>query len=200
MPHLFRGHIVLGHLGLVEFVDLKIPDSWSHPSIPPLGCILCRQHLLATEGCPMMPDVGHPRIEFLVLADRAEVSGGKLYMMGGCWDRVQLPALEPRAMFPAGVAMRVLVAIDDLAGYTVSLSLTGPGEPTIVPNKFQFLRDVQIPADQPSPLAVLIASECFLGIKSSGVHRLRATIDGGDFAETRFLVTIPEPSARAVAT
>jgi hypothetical protein len=148
----------------------------------------------------MMPDVGHPKIEFLVLADRAEVSGGKLYMMGGCWDRVQLPSLEPRAMFPAGVAMRVLVAIDDLAGHTVSLSLTGPGEPTIVPNEFQFLRNVQIPADQPSPLAVLIASECFLGINSGGVHRLRATVDGGDFVETQFLVTIAEPPAPALVT
>lgn len=143
----------------------------------------------------MMPAVGRPKIEFLVLADRAEVSGGKLYMMGGCWDRVQLPGLDASAMLGAGVAMRVLVALGDTAPHTVTLSLIGPGDPAVTPSQFQFLRNAEVPPDQPDPLAVLLATECYLGIKAAGAHKLRATIDGGEFVETRFLVVIPDPTS-----
>ncbi|HEV8634974.1 MAG TPA: hypothetical protein VG370_12130 [Chloroflexota bacterium] len=31
--------------------------------------------------------LNHPHIEFLILADRAEAINGKLYLMGGAWDR-----------------------------------------------------------------------------------------------------------------
>jgi hypothetical protein len=146
----------------------------------------------------MMPEVAYPRIEFLLLADRAEVTSGKLYMMGGCWDRVQLPGLEAGAMLGAGVAMRVLVALADTGTHTVTLSLTGPNEPTIIPNQFQFLRNPTVAADQPEPLAVLLASECYLGIKEAGVYRLRASIDGGAPIETQFSVVVPGAQAIAV--
>ena len=144
----------------------------------------------------MMPVVGQPKIEFLLLADRAEISGGKLYMMGGCWDRVQLPTLDATAMLGAGVALRVLVALEDTATHTVTLSVVGPENPTVIPNQFQFLRSAEVPADQPSPLAVLLAAECFFGIKAPGVHRLRATVDGGDSNETQFLVIVPHQLAQ----
>lgn len=148
----------------------------------------------------MMPEVGHPRIEFLLVADRAEVSGGKLYLMGGCWDRVQLPALDVSAVLGAGIALRVLLALEDTASHTITLSFEGPGEPTIIPNEFQFVRNADVPAGQVSPLAVLLATECFLGIKAGGVHRIRATIDGGAFLETQIMVIAPEHAAPTLTT
>ena len=33
-------------------------------------------------------DLNTPRVDFIILADRAEVLNGKLYMMGGGWDRI----------------------------------------------------------------------------------------------------------------
>ena len=35
----------------------------------------------------MVPGIDQVEIDFLLLADRAEVLNGKLYMMGGAWDR-----------------------------------------------------------------------------------------------------------------
>ncbi len=38
----------------------------------------------------MLPTIEQVEIDFLLLADRAEVLNGKLYMMGGAWDRRQV--------------------------------------------------------------------------------------------------------------
>lgn len=35
-------------------------------------------------------DLNRPSVDFLILADRAEVLNGKLYMMGGGWDRLNI--------------------------------------------------------------------------------------------------------------
>ena len=37
-----------------------------------------------------LSELTDPHIEFLILADRAEVLNGKLYMMGGSWDRLSI--------------------------------------------------------------------------------------------------------------
>lgn len=38
-------------------------------------------------------------IDFLLLADKAEVINGKLYMMGGGWDRLGVPDLGKETLF-----------------------------------------------------------------------------------------------------
>lgn len=38
--------------------------------------------------------VPHTRVEYLILADRVEAFNGKLYMMGGGWDRITVQNLE----------------------------------------------------------------------------------------------------------
>ena len=42
----------------------------------------------------MLPGLERVEIDFLLLADRAEVLNGKLYMMGGAWDRRQVSNIE----------------------------------------------------------------------------------------------------------
>jgi hypothetical protein len=44
---------------------------------------------------------------YLILADGAQVQGGKLYVLGGGWDRVQLP--EYPSSIPVGIALGVRV-------------------------------------------------------------------------------------------
>jgi hypothetical protein len=48
-----------------------------------------------------------PSVEFLLLADRAEAISGKLYVMGGAWDRLWLSEFPKQ--FGASVAIGVLV-------------------------------------------------------------------------------------------
>ena len=46
-------------------------------------------------------------VDFLLLADRAEILNGKLYMMGGAWDRRFISNIE--APVPLSIAIGVLV-------------------------------------------------------------------------------------------
>ena len=39
-----------------------------------------------------------PEIDYLLVADRAEVVSGKLYLMGGSWDRITPPQFPHRMM------------------------------------------------------------------------------------------------------
>lgn len=50
---------------------------------------------------------GQPGIDFLILADRAEAINGKLYMMGGGWDRLNLSDLTQPA--PISLAVGILI-------------------------------------------------------------------------------------------
>lgn len=51
------------------------------------------------------------RLDFLILADKAEAIGGKLYLMGGGFDRVALPQLPGSALFD--VAAGILVGYNE---------------------------------------------------------------------------------------
>jgi hypothetical protein len=46
-------------------------------------------------------------VDFLILADRAEVLNGKLYMMGGGWDALGMPGPDQPAQFTAVLAFLV---------------------------------------------------------------------------------------------
>jgi len=48
-----------------------------------------------------------PTVEFLILADRAEAVNGKLYMMGGGWDRLNVLDLNQ----PSNISFAVSVLI-----------------------------------------------------------------------------------------
>lgn len=47
----------------------------------------------------------HAEVDYLLVADRAEVVSGKLYLMGGSWDR-----LRP-ARFPHGMVLGIAVGV-----------------------------------------------------------------------------------------
>jgi Family of unknown function (DUF6941) len=47
------------------------------------------------------------RLEFLILADKAEAIGGKLYLMGGGFDRVWMTAIPGPAQFDVAVGVLV---------------------------------------------------------------------------------------------
>jgi hypothetical protein len=48
-----------------------------------------------------------PEVDFLILADSAQVQGNKLYMLGGGWDNVHARRLP--AMHPMGIGVGILV-------------------------------------------------------------------------------------------
>ncbi len=49
-----------------------------------------------------------PEIEWIILADSAEAIGGKVYMMGGGWDRIQ-GSREPNDIRHFAIALSIIV-------------------------------------------------------------------------------------------
>ena len=56
---------------------------------------------------PEMEALNQPTVDFLILADRAEVQGNKLYVMGGGWDRIALQTFEAPALTSFAVGILV---------------------------------------------------------------------------------------------
>jgi hypothetical protein len=55
----------------------------------------------------------HTEIDYLLVADRAEVVNGKLYLMGGSFDRLQPPRFPFQLMLGVAVGIRVPLSETD---------------------------------------------------------------------------------------
>lgn len=63
-----------------------------------------------------------PEIDYLLVADRAEVVNGKLYLMGGSWDRIQPAQFPHRMMLGIALGVRIPFAYTD-DQHTVAIEL-----------------------------------------------------------------------------
>ena len=63
-----------------------------------------------------------PEVDYLLVADRAEVVNGKLYLMGGSWDRVQPQQVPHRMMLGIALGVRIPFAYTD-DQHTVAIEL-----------------------------------------------------------------------------
>jgi len=63
-----------------------------------------------------------PEIDYLLVADRAEVVAGKLYLMGGSWDRIQPPSFPHRMLLGIALGVRIPFAHTD-DQHTVAIDL-----------------------------------------------------------------------------
>jgi hypothetical protein len=48
-----------------------------------------------------------PEVDFLILADRAEAIGGKLYMMGGAWDQIAVVDFTKPILFSIALGITI---------------------------------------------------------------------------------------------
>ena len=63
-----------------------------------------------------------PEVDYLLVADRAEVVNGKLYLLGGSWDRIQPQQFPHRMMLGIAVGVRIPFAHTD-DQHTVAIEL-----------------------------------------------------------------------------
>ena len=68
-----------------------------------------------------------PEVDYLLVADRAEVVNGKLYLMGGSWDRIQPQQFPHRMMLGIAVGVRIPFAYTD-EQHTVAIEIQHEGE------------------------------------------------------------------------
>jgi hypothetical protein len=64
--------------------------------------------MMSTEPDAFVQSLNQPELDFVIVADRAEVVNGKLYMMGGGYDRIYLSE-EPPRVFSISFVVGVLV-------------------------------------------------------------------------------------------
>lgn len=134
----------------------------------------------------MVDERAEPFIDFMFVADRAEAFTGKLYIMGGCWERIQVPGLP--ALHSMGVAVRVVIpAGDSTPEHTVAFAIEGPGEPTLTLNGVGIRRPAG-PADAREQ--AIVAAPFSATFTEAGRHILTATLNGADRKEWAFEVAV----------
>jgi hypothetical protein len=116
-----------------------------------------------------------PEIDYLLVADRAEVVNGKLYLMGGAWDRIS-PATFPHRMI-LGIALGVRIPFahtDDQ--HTVAVELL-QDEQRLVGFEAR-LTTGRPPGMAGMDMLVPMAFNIPVSIPAEGQAVLRAAVDG----------------------
>ncbi len=135
-----------------------------------------------------------PRVEWLILADAAQVVGNKLYLLGGGWD-----TLTVASPFPAQQRLAIAVSfavpwnqtnVDH--NFDVEIAAEDGERIAAVGGQFNVGRPPGIPlgAEQRTQLAVDFA----LTFKGVGRHVIIARLEGQEQERVRFnVVTPPTP-------
>ena len=142
-------------------------------------------------------------VEWLILADAAQVVGNKLYLLGGGWDRLTVNSGFP-VNRPCAVALSVKIPWNETnQKHSVEVSVVAEDSVTEVPKtlvkvpgQFEVGRPPGIPPGQDQRIQLAINMN--LKLETSGTFRIIARIEDQDLRETHFNV-VPGPilSARS---
>jgi hypothetical protein len=127
------------------------------------------------------------RSEWIILADSAEIVNGKLYVLGGGWQRLSVAKGFP-ATHRCALSMAVEVPWSDTnvrhEFQVVMQDEDGQEEPMGVKGHFEVGRAAGLTPGQAQ--RVQIASGLTLNIRAAGLYRLVLRIDGEDTAYAPF--------------
>jgi hypothetical protein len=130
-----------------------------------------------------------------MLADRAEVMNGKLYLMGGAWDRLHLGNIDqPVPIFIAFCAVVPYTERDD--DHRLTITITDPDGTQIAPPLAVGFKTGGPPqlergGSQRLPFAV----EAVLKFPSYDSYTLRASIDGRTESDRTLTFWVKDPRA-----
>jgi hypothetical protein len=116
-----------------------------------------------------------PEIDYLLVADRAEVVNGKLYLMGGSWDRIQPQQFPHRMMLGIALGVRIPFAFTD-DQHTVAIELLH--DDTRMIGFEAKLATGRPPGMAGMDMLVPMAFNIPIAIPGEGQVTLRAAIDG----------------------
>jgi len=131
------------------------------------------------------------RVEWVILADHAEVVGGKLYLVGGGWDTIALaPGSERDYLLSLAVSLRVpwnqtnerhdlRIVVEDQDGKELA-SLGG---------QFEVGRPAGIPAGHPQRFQMAV-NHLSITFEAAGAYAVVVSVNGrlDPFARTPFFV------------
>jgi len=116
-----------------------------------------------------------PAVDYLLVADRAEVVNGKLYLMGGSWDRIAPQQFPHRMMLGIALGVRIPFAYTD-DQHSVAIELLHDDTRMIA---FEAkLATGRAPGMAGMDMLVPMAFNIPIAIPGEGQVTLRAAIDG----------------------
>ncbi len=116
-----------------------------------------------------------PEVDYLLVADRAEVVNGKLYIMGGAWDRISPTAFPHRMIMGIALGVRIPFAYTD-DQHTVAVELL-QSEQRLVGFEAK-LTTGRPPGMAGMDMLVPMAFNIPVAIPAEGQVVLRAAVDG----------------------
>lgn len=134
-----------------------------------------------------------PEIEFILLANAAEVHNGQLYLMGGGWDRLMVRHLQQP--IPIGYALSVLVPWSR-AGHDLPIHLRlerETGEPVATAAVGNINAQPTPDAPYNRALRCLVTGSNAWPIPEPGAYRLVATVENASRA-VLFHIALPNPT------
>lgn len=144
------------------------------------------------------PWSGGPIIDFLLLADHAEAINGKLYLMGGAWDRLMLSDFNQPQRF--SLALGILVpwsGTDEEFHLTLAIeNEDGEVVETFDANVVQGRPPTAVPGQS---FRALLALNGAVRIPAPGTYRVVARLSNGNQKTTSFHVSalLPGPTSPA---
>jgi hypothetical protein len=139
-------------------------------------------------------------IDYLLLADGAQVQGGKLYVLGGGWDRLQFPTYPSRLTVGLAFGVRVPWNETNRKHSFVIRGMTTDGTDELFRAEGEF--EVGRPPGVPQGMSQIfqMAATLPLNIPKPGTYVVEAKIDSGKagrhlpfFAVQLQGVTAPQP-------
>jgi len=127
-------------------------------------------------------------VEFLIVADAAEVVGGKLYLMGGGWEVLYINTGFP-VQHPFSIALGLSVPWNETNqrhNVTVEISDEDGNQAGKMSGQLEIGRPAGLPAGQPQ--LFIIAMSSVLGVKKPGNLVIVARIEDQEAKRVHFRI------------
>lgn len=150
-------------------------------------------HNKAGQELEVTPQV---EIEWLILADAAQVVGQKLYLMGGGWNRITIQKLPP-IQHQMAVALAISVPwarTNERHNLELEVADADGGTLKKINGEFEVGRPPGTPPGQ--PMRTQVAFGMTLEIKKVGSFEITARVNGEVSRQVTFYV-VPSPSVAA---
>src|SRR4051812_33933108 len=134
-------------------------------------------------------------LEWLVLADSAQIVGNKLYLLGGGWDVLTVGTAFPVQQRCAVAASYRVPWNETNDRHTVEIEVVNEDGASLA--KVEGQVEVGRPAGLPlgADQRAQIAAEIVLGLERAGSFAIIARIQGAEVGRTSFRVTTSPPGA-----
>ena len=144
-----------------------------------------------------MSDPDNITLDYLLVADGADAVGGKLYLLGGGWDRLKVPQLPGPPAVPFAVAVGINVPwnlTNRKLGFSVDVLDADGGEVgQLAGGEFEVGRPPGLRAGTPQRFQITMPAQPQFG--AAGRYVIRCSVDGAELGHTAIEVSSAQPGS-----